>query len=889
MPRGQKQCPNPDCGAFIGTGYKLCPHCDTPCLKADKGKGRYVEDESLPKSKRKKVVKRKPQERSQTDINKKARKAQHQSTIRRQRDLSASFQDIGELPLEDINWKRRLETRDSLELFGKTYLPAIFNMPLAQDHYDIIQTTEEVVRYGGQFSLAMPRGGGKTAWMRAATAWCSLNGLKDFLMFIGSNNEKAKQSLEFLKVVLAQSPILRQDFPEVCLAFKHLERKAIRAIGQHFHGNQTHIIYGAEDLRYPSLILSPKEWEPYAKHLGEDFLRPIPAEMCQELPPGYADGDQLMVTKNAGAIIRSVGIDGSIRGDAETHPILLSQPRPDLVLLDDVQKDSKAESPTVCEKLVTLIEGAVAGLAGPGETLSCVMPCTVIREGDVSDTFLTPTIKPEWRGKRCKMVLSWPEGITDHQMSLETKAGKMWHEYREIWIDGMHKDGHHARATEFYRQNREVLDDGFEVSWKERFKADPKKNGPNVELSAQQHAMNLRLKSPDTFPAEYQNNPHPKITLEGLVLTAGQLAEERTIPLKRGEIPHNTQVIVAHIDVQDECFFYTVCAFSLDFSGVVTEYGTWPPAPSAYYTKAQLSGWKLLSREFFDRYPDLKSQASAQVRAAGGGKGNHHRKRVAPFEAKLYFGLQRVVGLLMAKQYPRNSSWNSGPGAYPPQDVRGIDKAIKAKAKLPHPSEHTLNIQVIGIDSRWGKSTDVIKKFVTDLNRPDVIRTQGFAIPPQQNQLEEYTRHPGWIFEDAIHRGVKEVKWVWRPGGDGLFYLQLDVNRLKTFVMSRLSSPVGAPGSVTLHEGDHRLFADHICNSEYPEQISARGLTKDVWQERDNKPDNDYLDTMVGCMALASTKGCAVVTPDSELPKAAPRPKRSLKDQWAAKKKASRT
>lgn len=748
------------------------------------------------------------------------------------------------MDLEGINWERRLSTRASLREFGEVYFPDIFNKPLAEDHYRVISTSEEVIRYGGQFALAMPRAGGKTAWMRALTAWASLNAFKEFLFFIGSNNDKAKQSLEFLKTVLTYSPKLRQDFPEICLAFKHLEGKAIRSRGQHYRGIQTHIVYGAEDIRYPCLIMEGHEAEVYRKHLGESFLIKVDPDMAP-------DHEEPWITKNAGSIVRSVGIDGAIRGDAETHPVRLFMPRPDFVMLDDVQKDANAESPTVCEKMIRVIDGAVGGLAGPGETLSSVMPCTVIQQGDVSDTYLNRELKPEWRGDRCSMVTSWPAGITDHGMSLDSPEGLLWNEYREKWVIGMRDEGHHEKATQFYRENREVMDKGFMTSWPERYKADPDKNGPNVELSAQQHAMNLRFKSPDTFPAEYQNNPRPKITLEGVVITPEQLCQ-RTIPIQRGQALYDSQVVVAHIDVQNEGFFYTICALSLDFTGIVSEYGVWPPVPSSNFTKAQLGNWKLLTKEFLTEYPNLKTRASFTEKVSGKGR------RDAPFEAKIYFGLQKVVGMLLAKKLYRD---NTSP----------------------------LSINAIGIDSRWGRSTDIIKRFVQNLNRPDVVRTQGFAIPPQQKQLEEYTRTPGWLFEDQIHTDLKEVKWVWRTGQDMLYYLQMDVNRLKTFLMSRLASPMGTPGSICLHEGEHHMFSMHVCGSEYPEQMAAKGLEKDMWTERDGKPDNDYLDNLVGCMALASSKGCKITNQETGLASLTPvRKRKTLKEQWADKQKASR-
>ena len=51
------------------------------------------------------------------------------------------------------------------------------------------------------------------------------------------------------------------------------------------------------------------------------------------------------------------------------------------------------------------------------------------------------------------------------------------------------------------------MDDGAVVAWPERFNHD--------ELSAVQHAMNLRLQDERAFWAEYQNEPLPEDAARG--------------------------------------------------------------------------------------------------------------------------------------------------------------------------------------------------------------------------------------------------------------------------------------------------------------------------------------------------------------------------------------
>jgi hypothetical protein len=82
------------------------------------------------------------------------------------------------------------------------------------------------------------------------------------------------------------------------------------------------------------------------------------------------------------------------------------------------------------------------------------MPCTVIQEGDVSDTFLDRQLKPRWKGERCAMVIKWPAGITDTEITEDTEAGQLWNEYARLRLTGLQQDGDHAEATKFYQQHR---------------------------------------------------------------------------------------------------------------------------------------------------------------------------------------------------------------------------------------------------------------------------------------------------------------------------------------------------------------------------------------------------------------------------------------------------
>jgi len=762
-----------------------------------------------------------------------------------QRKIDSAARDIGGPEWEDlvanIDWDRRLSTKHDLKRFNEIYLPNIFYLGWSKDQLRCVRKTESVFIDDGMFALAMPRAGGKTAIVRGGITWGTLHGHKRFPFNIGSSDPKSLQTLEAVKTFLYGNPLLLQDFPEICWAVKRAENRFHLARGQTFYGNQTFIQWGSSSVRFPCCLMDEQTAEIFNKH--------------DEGSINYLESHELWIPRNAGVNIATAGIGGSIRGEAETHPVTLEQPRPDCVILDDIQKDQKAESPNQVDKLEALVQGAIGGLAGPGGHIATIVPCTVTVDGDFSDRILDPVKNPEYRGERCQLVVRWPEGLTDFEIGMDTEPGKLWNEYDEVRRQSFRdfevhsnrcktcRDNHSNpcktgkaiknRPTNLYKKNRAVMDEGFEVSWDQRF-GNPKlqpdgsvKRKDPLEISAQQHAMNLRLKSPLTFPPEYQNRGR-KLTEEGAVLISPLQLAEKTVALGQGEVAPDCQYISAFIDVQNEALFYAVLALSPNFTGNVIDYGTFPEIKTRYFRKNQLEGWGYLTRMFFEKYPEHKHKA---IKTDSG-------RVQAPLEPKIYHALSQCVPYLLQKEYFRTDE-----------------------------NRTLMRIQALGIDTRWGQASDCIKRYIRESGlQRTVFAYQGQRFPPTNKQLEEYQRtgqYQSWLFEDQKHPSIKDPKWVIRPNPDGQWYFQADVNRLKDFLFHRLASPPGSKGSISLFNGTierHEMFADSVAGSEYPEPVTARGLTKNQWQPREGIRDNEGLDCLVGCVALGSFLGACLQT-----------------------------
>ncbi|MEZ6097158.1 MAG: terminase gpA endonuclease subunit [Pirellulaceae bacterium] len=433
--------------------------------------------------------------------------------------MALAGRDIGELP-DIVNIDRKKQASTDFQYFCEAYFPLTFHLPWSNDHLKVIARIEQAVQRGGLFSMAMPRGSGKTTICECACIWAVLNGHRDFVCLIGSDEGHAMDMLDSIKMELDGNDLLLEDYPEVLYPIQCLDGISNRCKGQLYKGQRTHIGWTAREIVMPTM-------------------------------PGSVA---------SGAIIKVAGITGRIRGmkykrsDGQTV-------RPSLVVIDDPQTDESARSLSQCATRKHL------GRCNPWsrrsrQKISGIMPCTVIRPSDMADNILSRDKHPEWNGERTKMVYSFPDNE------------KLWHRYAEI-RESLRDHGDLSLATEFYIANQKAMDEGADIAWPERFNHD--------EASAIQHAMNLKLQDEAAFFAEYQNEPLPEVTGLEEELSADQIAA-KVNRMQRGELPIETNHVTMFIDVQANLLFYVVTAWSDDFTGYIIDYGAFPDQKRPYYT-----------------------------------------------------------------------------------------------------------------------------------------------------------------------------------------------------------------------------------------------------------------------------------------------------------------
>lgn len=567
--------------------------------------------------------------------------AHRESAAQRQADLSLAGRDIGELP-DVADPERKEACRFDFRKFCETYFPEVYNLEWSDDHLRAIDKLQKAVLEGGLFALAMARGSGKSSLTETAAIWAMAYGHREFIVVIGASEGAALEMLDSIKTELEVNEHLAEDFPEMVYPIARLEGIANRCAGQLYKGERTRIGWTASEIVLPTIA-------------------------------GAA---------SSGAIVRVAGITGRIRGMKFKRPDGRTI-RPEFVIVDDPQTSESAGSAEQTRKRVRVLAGDVLGLAGPGRKIAGVMPCTVIRPGDMAEQMLDRSKHPEWNGERCRMMYKFP------------KNDELWNKYADLRADELREKGTFTKATEFYRTHRKEMDDGAVVAWKARFNHD--------EISAVQHAMDLKFIDEAAFWAEYQNEPlaedlgtEEQLTLDGV--------SSRVNGHSRCGVPVSATHLTAFVDVQKTMLFYTVTAWDDDFTGRVIDYGEWPDQNRRFFTLAD-------------------ANVTLQMKFPRSG-----------LEGCLYEGLKKLTGDILGREYFRDD------GA-----------AMRVERCL--------------VDANWGQSTDTVYQFCRESEFASVLTpSHGRYIGASSKPMGEYRKAIGdrvgmnWRMPNV--RGKRAVRHV---------------------------------------------------------------------------------------------------------------------------------
>jgi hypothetical protein len=88
-------------------------------------------------------------------------------------------------------------------------------------------------------------------------------------------------------------------------------------------------------------------------------------------------------------------------------------------------------------------------------------------------------------------------------------------------------------------------------------------------------------------------------------------------------------------------------------------------------------------------------------------------------------------------------------------------------------------------------------------------------------------------------------------------HVLFDTNAWKTFLAARWKLNLGDPQGVTLHAGDHTMFAEHLA-AEVPTRVSSKTRECDEWRLTPGR-DNHLLDCVIGAAVAASYRGISAI------------------------------
>jgi len=429
------------------------------------------------------------------------------------------------MPPKDVF--RRLACLADSELFLTTYFADVFFEPFTDDRRDMHHAIIRAAMYGGDQAIAGSRGEGKTKLAIYTALYLTVRGLSRFPIVIGKNQRKSEAELRTVREKLQQSPLLLEDFPELCMPFQAVGGWSSRARMQTVAGQYTNLKIAADHIIFPT----------------------VTPEM---LPSDWPDGIESVST---GQIVASIGIDGSIRGTNYRDV------RPDIAIIDDIEDRQAAESEALISKNDEIIEQDIGGLASSAERVARVFLCTIQNRKCIAFRYTDPKQKPSWKGKRYRKMIRPPDRMDLVQ------------EYLRLRIERAENDPDARVAFRFWRDNRAELERDCIVSNTHSFSGKIHEDGEPLELSAVQSYYNKVADLGEKAVAtEIDNDPPEEVGPQGSGLT-WQTVAGRLSGLDRGQVPANASCITVGIDLGKYLCHWVAIAWWKGAGGCVIDYG----------------------------------------------------------------------------------------------------------------------------------------------------------------------------------------------------------------------------------------------------------------------------------------------------------------------------
>ena len=445
----------------------------------------------------------------------------------------------------------RNDTRDYLPKWLKAFMPDAFPLEFSPDHIEMLELEQDVILDGGMYTIAMPRGTGKTTGAGiGAVIWGLLEGHIRYGVQVGADAKSAGEMLDAVKSQLLNNELIQQGYAPVTGWLEAVQDEHgdfdFEPCGYIAAGEGTSQKYKSQ-LR-PDGRPAHVTW---SKTPQKIVLPWLPESTCKDYD-----------IRCNGAVLEARGLTGGLRGMKHCLPngeII----RPSFVLLDDPQTRESAASLKQTQARMEIIRGDLMGLAGPNKKISFVMPCTVIKEGDLADQCLDRSQNPEFQGLKKALIYEWPK-----------KQDTLWQEYGGIYRECKRNGEKTDKATAFYKKNRKAMDDGADVAWDER-----KEDG---QLSALQYVQDKLINmGEEAFYAEMQNDPRsamPQIYDLTIPMVSNQLSQ-----LPQYELGPDSHFSACMIDINMYGLHWVAMGTPTSFAGHIAGWGKYPGGNKRLY------------------------------------------------------------------------------------------------------------------------------------------------------------------------------------------------------------------------------------------------------------------------------------------------------------------
>jgi hypothetical protein len=192
----------------------------------------------------------------------------------------------------------------------------------------------------------------------------------------------------------------------------------------------------------------------------------------------------------------------------------------------------------------------------------------------------------------------------------------------------------------------------------------------------------------------------------------------------------------------------------------------------------------------------------------------------------------------------------------------GLERLVEDLLKRVFQRTDGATVQIGRLLIDRGYKPKIIESVLRRVGSAVAMPSRGRGIGAANKPLSEYRSERGQV-----------IGHYWRiPSVSGTKespYLEIDANYWKSFVQSRLCVAIGQSGALSLFGRDgqvHRLLSDHLA-AEYAVLVEAQGRAIHEWKQKPARPDNHWLDCLVGCAAAASMLGAQLPGEMEQQPK----------------------